>query len=284
MNDAWEPDRYHQFRAERTTPFRDLLALARPFEGDPRSGRPRLLDLGCGSGELTVEAHRLLGSGSTLGVDTSASMLAGVSQLDEPGVRFEQGDLASITGLDRELPVAEVDDQRMFGAPGWDLILANASLHWVPDHASVLAHWRAQLRPGGQLAVQVPANPDHPSHTTITEVLGEEPFRSALGGAVPPDPLESVLSPERYAEVLWEFGAQEQVVRLGVYGMEMAHWSDVVEWTSGTALVRVRNALTPELYEQAFLPRYRERLGEHLDHRSPYFYAFKRILMWARFP
>ena len=283
MSDSWDPDRYHRFREERALPFHDLLALAQPFAGDPLSGRPRLLDLGCGSGELTVEAHRRLGSGSTLGVDASPAMLAEAVQLDEPGVRFEQGDLASIAGLDRELPVAEVGDQRVFGAPGWDLILANASLHWVPDHESVLAAWRAQLRPAGQLAVQVPANPDHPSHTTITEVLGEEPFATALGGRIPPDPLRSVQSPERYAQILWELGAADQVVRLGVYGMEMASWSDVVEWTSGTALVRARDVLAPELYEE-FLVRYRERLGEHLGHRAPYFYAFKRILMWARFP
>ena len=29
--------------------------------------------------------------------------------------------------------------------------------------------------------------------------------------------------------------------------------------------------------------RYRELLAVELDHASPYFYAFKRILMWARF-
>jgi trans-aconitate 2-methyltransferase len=272
MSDAWEPDRYHQFRAERSAPFRDLLALVQPLGATSPTGSPtRLVDLGCGSGELTVEAHRTLGAAASLGVDTSSAMLARAEQLGEPGVGFRLGNLTDLG--------AQADPD----APGWDLVLANASLHWVPDHAEVLAAWREQLRPGGQLAVQVPANPDHPSHTTISEVLGEEPFRSALGGEIPPDPLESVRSPERYAEILWELGATQQIVRLGVYGMEMAEWSDVVEWTSGTALVRVRTSLPPELYDE-FVHRYRERLGEHLGHRSPYFYAFKRILFWARFP
>ena len=272
MTDAWEPDRYHQFRAERSAPFRDLLALVQPLgSGDGAALPTGLIDLGCGSGELTVEAHRTLAATTSLGVDASEAMLAQAAMLEEPGVSFRRGDLTDL---------AAHDDPE---APGWDLVLANASLHWVPDHAGVLASWRAQLRPGGQLAVQVPANPDHPSHSTISEVLGEEPFASALGGHIPPDPLESVCSPERYAEILWELGATQQIVRLGVYGMEMAEWSDVVEWTSGTALVRVRNALPSELYEQ-FVTRYRERLGDHLGHRSPYFYAFKRILMWARFP
>jgi len=270
MSDAWEPDRYHQFRAERTAPFRDLLALVQPL-GRADGSHTALVDLGCGSGELTVEAHRALGATTSLGVDASDAMLARAEQLGEPGVHFRRGDLSGL---------AAHDDP---DAPGWDLVLANASLHWVPDHADVLAAWRARLRPGGQLAVQVPANPDHPSHTTISEVLSEEPFASALGGRIPPDPLESVCSPERYAEILWELGASDQIVRLGVYGMEMADWTDVVEWTSGTALVRVRTSLPAELYDE-FVRRYRDRLGEHLGHRSPYFYAFKRILMWARFP
>ena len=35
---------------------------------------------------------------------------------------------------------------------------------------------------------------------------------------------------------------------------------------------------------EAFLDRYRARLLEVLGDRSPYFYAFKRILFWGRLP
>jgi magnesium chelatase family protein len=72
------------------------------------------------------------------------------------------------------------------------------------------------------------------------------------------------------------------VNQLEVYGMEMASPDAVADWTSGTALVRVRRVLDPELYER-FVERYRALLGERLEHRAPYFYAFARILMWARF-
>lgn len=272
MSDSWNPDLYRRFQRDRARPFHDLLALIQPADTGPHGAR--LLDLGCGPGELTQLAHRTLGASRTLGVDTSAAMLARAHELDEPGLDFTEGDLRQLDGL------PEAGDG---GRAGWDVILANASLQWVPEHADVLATWRDHLRPGGQLAVQVPANPDHPSHTTITEVLAEEPFASALDHRPPPDPLRAVLPPEGYAEVLWSLGATEQIVRLQVYGMELPDWSDVVEWTSGTALVRVRDVLDEELYGR-FVTRYRERLGEHLQHRSPYFYAFKRILMWARFP
>lgn len=257
--DTWDPDRYHRFREHRTRPFRDLLALVEPRPGG------RLLDLGCGSGELTLEAVDALGIAEAVGLDTSATMLAAARQLGDERLTLTEGDLAA----------PEVDGD-------WDVVLANASLHWVPDHDDVLADWRARLRAGGQLAVQVPANPDHPSHLAITEVLHSEPYVSMLDGAPPPDPLLSVRSPEHYAELLWHLGATEQVVRLQVYGMEMPDAGAVADWTGGTALNRVRAALDDEHFAQ-FDRRYRELLTTELGDPEPYFYAFKRILMWARF-
>jgi len=43
----WDPECYHRFQAERAAPFEDLLALV--------TRRPGLqvVDLGCGTGELT---------------------------------------------------------------------------------------------------------------------------------------------------------------------------------------------------------------------------------------
>lgn len=257
--DTWDPDRYHRFREQRTAPFRDLLALVQPCPGG------RLLDLGCGSGELTVEAAAALGTGEAVGLDRSSSMLLAAQDLVAPGVRFTAGDLAAVE------------------EPGvWDVVLANASLHWVHDHDAVIADWRDRLRPGGQLAIQVPANPDHPSHLAITEVLHSEPFFSLLDGAPPPDPLLSVQSPEHYAELLWRLGATDQVVRLQVYGMEMPDVGAVADWTGGTALNRVRAVMDDDHFAE-FDRRYRELLATELDHAAPYFYAFKRILMWAQF-
>ena len=79
------------------------------------------------------------------------------------GLRFVAGDLATppVDG-----PV--------------DLIFSNAALHWVPDHAEVLARWAALLGPHGELAVQVPANLDHPSHRIISELATEAPFVDAI--------------------------------------------------------------------------------------------------------
>ena len=113
-------------------------------------------------------------------------------------------------------------------------IIANASLQWVPDHPGVLARWWAALAPGGQLAVQVPANADHAAHRIANQVAATEPFLSAFNCLPPPDPVaQNVLAPEQYAIVLDELGAVEQNVRLQVYPHHLESTASVVEWTQG---------------------------------------------------
>lgn len=249
--DAWDPDQYRRFAAERRRPFDDLLGLMTPVAGGA------VVDLGCGTGELTAELHRHVGAATTVGVDSSAAMLEKAKAHAGDGVSFEQGDLAE---WKPDQPV--------------DVIFANASLHWVPDHPAVLASLAAQLTPTGQLAFQVPANHDHPSHT-IAEELGAELGLDPVGGAT------SVLAPEAYAEVLHDLGFRTQHVRLQVYGFELPSAGDVAEWTKGTLLTGYRSQLDPNAYA-TFETTYRHRLEARLGATRPYFYAFKRILAWSR--
>jgi trans-aconitate 2-methyltransferase len=191
-------------------------------------------------------------------------MLARALPLAGDGLSFAPGDIGA------------------FGdTAAWDLVFANAALQWVPDHPRLFARLTAALRPDGQLAVQMPYNADHASHVVAAEVAAEEPFVSAMGGAPPEDPVRGVLPPAQYAELLYDLGYVEQHVRMQVYGHVLDDTAAVVEWTSGTTLVRFRRALPADLYAE-FVTRYRDRLVDRLGHRSPFFYAFKRILLWAR--
>ena len=122
----------------------------------------------------------------------------------------------------------------------FDLVFSNAALHWVDDHAALFARLTSALAPGGQLAVQVPANHDHPSHLVAERVAGEEPFREALGGYVRRTP---VLAPERYAELLHRLGYGSQHVRLQVYLHVLPEPGAVVDWVKGTLLTDYRRRL-----------------------------------------
>ena len=261
MNDtAWDPDQYERFAAERQQPFFDLLDLLKPIAS------PRVVDLGCGTGEPTANLHGRLRARETLGIDNSPQMLARAGPHAGDGLRFELGDIA-----------------RFEAQAEYDVVFSNAALHWVEDHAAVLRRWTAALRAGGQLAVQLPANFDHPSHVIADEVAAEQPFKQALGEAPPADPARWVLEPQQYATLLYELGFETPHVRLQVYGHRLSGTAQVVEWVKGTSLTRFRARLDEELWER-YLRRYSQRLLETLGARAPYFYAFKRILFHGQLP
>jgi trans-aconitate 2-methyltransferase len=290
MRDPWNPARYDRFARERSAPLHDLLALIRPIPGG------RAVDLGCGTGALTLELHQHVRAGETVGIDSSPAMLERASSLAGNGLRFERGDIGEFAGgsggLKSEAPATApgrqakpsvsppVDSGSGDGRGRWDLVFSHAALHWVPDHPALFARLAAALAPGGQLAVQMPSNFDHPSHLLAAELAGEEPFRSGLGGyrrLVPVEP------PERYAELLDRLGFAEQHVRLQVYGHHLAGPEEVVEWVRGTLLTDYQRRMPAELFER-FLAGYRERLLPLLEERRPYFYPFKRLLLWGGMP
>lgn len=252
--DTWDPIQYERFRDERAQPFFDLLATVRPRPG------MRILDVGCGTGELTRVLHERLQAAETIGIDSSRKMLERSADHARGGVRFEQADMRELTAR------AE-----------FDLIFSNAALQWVSEHEAILARLSDGLRAGGQLAIQMPANHDHPSHTVAADVAREKPFCDALPGGERHSP---VLEPERYARALDRLGYREQDVCLHVYGHHLQSREEVVEWVKGTLLTDYERRLPPGLYD-SFLARYRERLLSLLEDAHPYFFTFKRVLIWG---
>jgi trans-aconitate 2-methyltransferase len=255
-HDPWDPTRYNRFQRERAAPFFDLLGLVCRRPG------MRVADLGCGTGELTRLLHRELQAAETLGIDSSPAMLRRSERFAGAGLRFAPADVAAWT------PDGPLD-----------LAFSNAALHWLPDHEALLARLTGMLAPEGQLAVQMPANHDHASHLIAGEVAAESPFREALGGFVR-DPVP-VMPPERYADLLARLGYAAQHVRLQVYGHRLGETADVARWVQGTLLTAYESRLPPDLYER-FFARYRELLVARLGDARPYFFPFKRILLWAR--
>jgi trans-aconitate 2-methyltransferase len=225
----------------------------------------RIVDLGCGSGELTLAMHRALGARETIGVDNSASMLSRSAEFEVDGLRFEQADARQFATRDAN-------------RASFDLVLSNALLQWLPDQPGLLELFTAMLRRTGQVAIQVPSNEDHPSHVVAREIAGEAPFRDALQGHVR---RFSNLSPEGYASLLNRLGYADQHVRLQVYPHRLPCAADVVEWVRGTLLTDYQRRLSPEVFD-AFVERYRERLLARLEDSRPFFYPFKRILVWGR--
>lgn len=255
MASVWNPGQYEKFRNERSQPFFDLMALVQPGPGG------RIVDLGCGTGELTRALHEYTGAGETIGIDNSETMLAKSASFAGDGLRFELGEV-----------------ERWEPSGSFDVVFSNAALQWVNGHAELFPRLFRAVAERGQVAIQMPANNDHPSHMTAHWLAGREPFRTYLNGYVRAWP---VMPPEWYAELLDAEGFAEQSVRLQVYGHHLESREGVVEWVRGTLLTDYERRMTPGQYEE-FLHAYRLKLMPLLDERQPYFYAFKRILIWGR--
>src|ERR1051325_1083836 len=250
----WNPDRYRQFQAERFEPFDDLIRLVKRREG------MRVIDLGCGTGELTARLADQLPASRVTCIDSSQEMLARAKQYERAGLTFAPGTIEAVEGE-------------------WDLVFSHAAIQWVDDHASLIPRLFGLVRAGGQLAVQLPSNHGHATHTLITEVAGEEPFRQGLGGWARQSP---VLSIDAYAELLYRAGAEGIVVFEKIYPHVLESADAMADWTSGTALVPYFERL-PEELQEPFMQRYRERLRALWPDR-PVFYGFKRTLFAATRP
>lgn len=249
----WNPDLYHIFQTERAAPFYDLLALVEV--------RPNLkaVDLGCGSGELTRQLADALPNSNVTGLDSSPQMLDKAASFSTSSLVFQLGDQSTLTGE-------------------WDLIFSNAALQWSENHAELIPYLFNKLKPGGQIAVQVPSNHNHISHQIYRETADEDMFKFILQGFQRYAP---VLSIENYSRILFDCGAEQITVFEKIYPHVLENSDAVVDWISGTALVP-----------------YFERLGQHKDEfvRSvrtkmyaampgiPIFYPFRRILFSARKP
>jgi len=245
--DVWNPEQYQKFQAERSRPFWDLAQKVN-FKNVTS-----MLDVGCGTGELTRELHLRQKLKSTLGIDSSANMLATSATSNAAGLSF-----------------AQVAAENFSPKQKLDLVFSNAALQWIDDHPSLFTQMLRWLRPGGTLAVQMPVNFTHPSHQIAQELIadfGVEPRR------IP------VLTPEEYGQLFYKFGMREIDISIGVYAHPMSSAREVVEWTKGTFLTHYQKQLTPESFAE-FLERYTRALLK-VAGEGHYLYFFRRLFLVA---
>ena len=90
-----------------------------------------------------------------------------------------------------------------------------------------------------------------------------------------------MLSADRYARLLYRCGFADPNVRLIVYPHVLESRDAVVDWFKGSLLTEYARHLPAALFEQ-FVDDYRARLLPQLDRGRPFFFPFKRILLWAQ--
>jgi trans-aconitate 2-methyltransferase len=231
---SWSAAQYVQFEAERNRPIHDLLARI------PTTNVCRAIDIGCGPGNSTELLQARFPDAALNGIDSSADMIA-AARKRLSAVHFAVEDIAAWTD------------------PGpFDLILANAALQWVPDHAALLPKLIAKLAPGGSLAVQIPDNLDEPAHQLMRDVAAEEPWAATLAGA-------GTAHANRHPADWYYRALHGRVAGIDIWRTTYYHQlaggpSAVVEWFKGTGLRPFLDRLD-NAQQAAFLERYGSRIA-----------------------
>jgi trans-aconitate methyltransferase len=127
-SNAWDAARYQDKHSFVWRYGANLLELLNPQPGE------RILDLGCGTGQLTAEIDRA--GAQVVGLDSSPDMLADARK-NFPGITFVLADAATFD----------------FPQP-FDAVFSNAVLHWVKDAAGAVSSIARALRPGGRFVAE----------------------------------------------------------------------------------------------------------------------------------
>lgn len=133
----WDADKYDSVgSAPQADAGKDLISLA----GIKRTDT--ILDLGCGTGKLTLELERLAPEGSVTGLDPSDEMLKKAQDVSShvPNLSFIKG------------TAQEIDFDAAF-----DLVFSNSALNWVKEQGEAIERTCRALKPGGRIAFQMPA-------------------------------------------------------------------------------------------------------------------------------
>lgn len=127
MTQRWDPQQYQQHGAFVHELAGGVLEWLAPNAGE------RILDVGCGDGQLT---RRIVETGAMVtGLDASPQMVSAAQAL----------------GIDAHVGNAE---SLPFNEWSFDAVFSNAALHWVRDHDAMLGGVKRVLKPGGRFVAE----------------------------------------------------------------------------------------------------------------------------------
>jgi trans-aconitate 2-methyltransferase len=205
----WDPAQYAKFSDHRTRPALDLLARIPPLESVNA-----VVDLGCGTGNITEHIAQRWPTARITGVDGSREMLA-LAHARLPTVKWVNADLSQWSSTS-----------------GADIIYSNAALHWLPDHGSLFRHLARQLRAGGVLAVQMPRNFGAPTHVIANEIASRPQWSTKFAHLIKPAPVHE---PAFYYDLMCDWFARVELWETE-YIQVLNGPDPVLEWIKGSWL------------------------------------------------
>jgi trans-aconitate 2-methyltransferase len=194
--------------------------------------------MGCGPGNSTELLVNCFPRASITGLDQSPGMLA-AAKLRLPFVNFEEIDLTHWRP----------------GSP-YDVIFANASLQWLPDHEALFPRLVSLLTVGGGLAVQMPDTLQEPIRALMRMVAADGPWKAKLMSVAKSRPRIGTI--KDYYDMLATPCGSIDVWRT-TYFHPLDNASKIVEWMKGSGLGPFLAPLDQD-HRRRFLEDYEARI------------------------
>ncbi|MEW6740584.1 MAG: methyltransferase domain-containing protein [Nitrospirota bacterium] len=252
----WDAGMYDVTHSPQTDVGRELIAMSRVKADDS------ILDIGCGTGTLTIELARLAHKGKVVGIDPSIEMLERAREKT-----LSAGNVALIN-----IPAQKLDLKEEF-----DLVYSNSALQWVKEQEDVMARSYNALRENGRIAVQLPAK------DFCWELM--ENINSAIAFLGLESKYKKMESPWRFPvkEEMAGFLKDAGFVNINVfykdYTLVFESINDVLEW-GVSATLRPFLAHLPENRQERF--KYAFAMGfENYRNEKGIEFSFRRLFAFA---
>ncbi|OGO01099.1 MAG: SAM-dependent methyltransferase [Chloroflexi bacterium RBG_13_53_26] len=205
----------------------------------------RVLDIGCGDGEITALIARRVSKGFAVGIDSSSDMVE-LARNCYPLAKYP-----NLSFLLRD--ATAIDFPERFNA-----VFSNACLHWVTDHMPVLEGIRRSLKPSGRMLLQMGGRGNAVLILqTLDGIMKEDKWLGFFRDFAFP---YGFYGPEEYCRWLEDLGFR--IVRVELVPKDMVHEGkkELAAWIRTTWLPYTQRV--PELLREEFVMEVVDRYCE----------------------
>lgn len=223
-------------------------------------GSEHILDLGCGDGAITSNLASLVPGGSVLGIDASQGMIKTAKEThQQDNLKFELLDINSINFKNE-----------------FDIIISNATLHWVKDHKQLLSNVHDALKNNGTVRFNFAADGNCSYfYKVIKQVMQLPNYAKYFDDFVWPWYMPNI---EEYKSLTEQFSFSKITVWGENADRSFPNTEAMIKWIDQPSIVPFLKCITPEEDAKAFRDIVVEKMVDETTQKDgTCFETFRRV-------